>query len=234
ATPAATPAANPPATPAVDLAKPQIKKLDESRYQIGEIIMDQKSREIRFPAKVNITEGLVEYLVCLQQGRIHEALLITEIAPIHLRIAFTLLRFPASNELFSTLDETGHMTGIYPDVPLPVQAGARIAIDVEWNDNGTTQRKPINEWVQQSAKNTDMMVGPWLYTGSEIVEGKFIPACTGDLAAITVNPGAMINYPGSDNVDNGWNALSKRIPSKGTPVTLIITPFYKPRPVPTP
>lgn len=236
AKPAPEPAkpATAPAKPKPEPAKPQIEKLSEGRYRIGTVTMDQKTREIRFPTKVNMSEGLLEYLVCLQQGKIHEALLITEITPTHLSLAFTLLRYPTSNELFSTLDETGHMTGLYPDVPLAVKAGARIAIEVEWNDNGTTRRNPINEWLQQSAKNTAMVAGPWLYTGSEFYEGKFVPEMTGDIAAIRIDPGAMINYPGPDNDDNVWYGYPKRIPPKATPVTVIITPFYKPRTLPKP
>ena len=236
ATEPAKPATEPakPAKPAPEPAKPQIEKLGEGRYRIGTVTIDQKKREIRFPTKVNMAEGLVEFLLCLQQGKIHEALLITEISPTHLSLAFTLLRFPPSNELFSTIDETGHMTGLYPEVPLAVKAGARIAIEVEWNDNGTTRRNPVNEWLQHSRKNTAMMAGPWLYTGSDFYEGKFVPEMTGDLAAIMVVPAALINYPGSDNDDNVWFGFPKRVPPKDTPVTVIITPFYKPRTLPKP
>jgi hypothetical protein len=233
--PAVPPAdpATPPAAPAAPV-KPQIKKLSDFRYQIGAVTMDQKTREIRVPTKVNMTEGLVEYLLCMQQGKIHEALLITEISPIHLSLAFTLLRYPTSKELFSLIDETGHMTGIYPEVPLAVRAGARIAIEVEWDDNGTTRRNPVNEWIQHNIKSTAMMAGPWLYTGSDFYDGKFVPEMTGDVAAIMVVPGAMINYPGSDNDDNVWFGFPKRVPPKGTPVTLIITPYYKSPTLPKP
>jgi hypothetical protein len=236
AKPAAEPAkpAAEPAKPAAEPAKPQIEKLGEGRYRIGTVTIDQKTREIRFPTKVNMTEGLLEYLICLQQGKIHEALLVTEISPTHLSLALTLLRYPTSKELFSTIDETGHMTGLYPEVPLAVKAGARIAIEVEWKDKDTTRRNPINEWLQHSAKNSAMVAGPWLYTGSEFYEGKFVPEMTGDIAAIRTDPGSMINYPGSDNDDNVWYGYPKRIPPKATPVTVIITPFYKPRTLPKP
>jgi hypothetical protein len=79
-----------------------------------------------------------------------------------------------------------------------------------------------------------MMAGPWLYTGSDFYDGKFVPEMTGDVAAIMVMPGAMINYPGSDNDDNVWFGFPKRVPPKGTPATLIITPYFKPRTLPKP
>ena len=190
-TPPADPNKKPddPAKPKVDPAKPQIEKLGESKYRIGTVTIEQKTREIRFPAKVNMNQGLLEYLICEQQGKVHEALLITEISPTHLCLAFTLLRYPPSNELFSLIDETGHPTGLYPNVAPAVKAGARIAIEVEWTAEGKTHRLPVNDWIQHNIKTTAMKAGPWLYTGSDFHEGKFIPEMTGDLAAIMTMPG---------------------------------------------
>lgn len=57
--------------------KPSVTKLDETRYQIGGVVLDRKNREIRFPTKVNMAEGLIEYIIILQKGKVHEALLTT-------------------------------------------------------------------------------------------------------------------------------------------------------------
>ena len=239
--PAAKPAGSD--KPAADAVKPvespkaQIKKLGESEYQIGGVTLNAKTREIRFPTKVNMDKGLQEYIICKQQGKLHEALLVTEINATHLSLAFTLLRYVPSPELFGLRDETGHPNGLYPKVPAPVKASARIAVEVEWTIDGKTHRLPINDWLQLSVKETGMKSGPWLYTGSEFYEGKFIPEMSGDLAAIMVDQGCLINYPGSDNVDNGsqvWYAYPKRIPAVGTPVTVIITPYTNTRLLPIP
>ena len=218
---------SPPAnTPSTEPVKPSVTKLDEYRYQIGDVILDRKSREIRFPTKVNMNEGLIEYLVVLQQGKVHEALLISSITPTHLNVAMVLLRYAPSCELFSLINETGHPTGIYQEVPAPVRAAARIAIDVEWDDNGTTRRLPVNEWVRNNSKDTGMEAGPWLYTGSSISDKKFIPDLSGDITSIMNDSNAMINYPGTDNQDNAsWFAFAKRVPPVGTQVTVIISPY---------
>ena len=217
--------------------KPQLKKLGESAYQIGGVTINAQTREIRFPVKVNMDKGLQEYIICKQQGKLHEALLVTAINATHLSLAFTLLRYVPSPELFGLRDETGHPNGLYPKVPVPVQAGARIAVEVEWTLDDKTHRVPINDWLQLSVKETGMKQGPWLYTGAEFYDGKFIPEMSGDLAAIMVDQGCMINYPGPDNVDNGsqiWYAYPQRVPPVGTPVTVIITPYTNTRPLPKP
>jgi hypothetical protein len=234
-TPDVKPAAPPTDLQPADPTQPQVRKLDEFRYQIGNVTLDQKNREIRFPTKVNMSEGLLEYLIVLQHGKIHEALLLTEISSVHLNLAFTLLRFPPSRELFSTIDETGHMTGLYPDVPAAVRAGARIALDVEWDDNGKTRRVPINEWLQNSTKGTPMPPSPWLYCGADFYEGKFVPEMTGDITSICIAPAALINYASTDNqTDTVWVGTPKQIPPVGTPVTLIITPYSTTRPLAKP
>ena len=214
-------------TPAVEPTKSPVRKLDDFCYQIGGVILDQRSREIRLPTRVNLAAGLLEYLLVMAKGKTHESLLITDISPTHLNLAFTLLRFPASPELFRLLDSKGEMTDQHPTVPAAVQAAARIDIDVEWSDHGKTRRIPVNEWLQQAVKTTAMAAGPWLYTASEINAGQYLPEMTGDLAAIMIDPAAMINYPGSDNGDNVWYAFPKRVPPADTPVTLIISPHSK-------
>ena len=215
--------------------KPSVTKLDETRYQIGGVVLDRKNREIRFPAKVNMAEGLIEYMIILQKGKAHEALLITPVVPTDLNLAFTLLSYPPSPELFSQINETGHPTGIYSEVPAPVRAAARITLEVEWSDNGATRRVPINEWLRDKAKDAGLAPGPWLYTGSSFSEGKFIPDLSGDIASIKLDSYAMINYPGTDDEQGvTWFAFPKQISPVGTNVTVIITPYFKSKSLPTP
>ena len=216
--------------PAEEAVKPNVKKIDETKYQIGEVTFDEKSREIRFPAKVNLTEGNLEYLIVkAPMGKLHESLLSTEISATDLNVAFKLLRYPASRELYALPNQTGGISGNFPDVPADVKAGARIAIDVEWQQEGKTKRVPINDWVQQEIKGQAMPAGPWVYGGSDFNDGKFIPEVTGDIAAIFVSGYSLIVYPGKDNSDDEvWIPYPKRVPAEATAVTVIISPQKKP------
>ena len=214
--------------PATEAPKPSVKKLDATHYQIGGISFDEKTREIRFPAKVNMTEGLLEFLIVHQNGKVHEALLSTEISPTDLNLAFTLLRYPPSRELYPLPEEDGAASSKFPTVPADVKARARITIDVEWTLDGKLRRVPINEWIQHAVKSTSMPAGPWVYGGSEFSEGKFIPETSGDIAAIFLAMSALINYPGDDNnSDDVWTPFPKRVPPVETNVTVIIAPYQK-------
>jgi hypothetical protein len=215
--------------------KPVIEKIDASRFRIGGVTFDHKTREIRFPATVNMTEGLLEFIVVHENGKIHESLLITRISPTHLNLAFTLLRYPPSPELYLLPNETGGTSGEFPEVPPDVKAGARISIEVEWEDGGKTRRFPINDWIQHAVKTTAMPAGPWVYGGSVVYDGQYTPETSGDIAAIFITPSAIINYPGEDNRDDTvWVPFPKRVPAEGTNVTVIIAPYPNHRPLPKP
>lgn len=229
------PGALPAPDQAVEPVKPAIEKLDESRFRMGQVVFDHKSREIRFPCKVNMTEGLLEYLVVHQNGKVHESLFITETSPTHINLALTLLRYRPSRELYPLPNETGGLSGDFPVVPDDIKASARIQIDVEWTEEGEAKRLPVNDWIQHAVKNTAMPQGPWVYGGSEFYDGKFVPETSGDIAAIFVAQSSLINYPGEDNRDDTvWLAFTKRIPTLGTNVTLVIAPHSAQASAPAP
>jgi hypothetical protein len=220
---------------AVEPVKPAIEKLDESRFQMGQVVFDHKSREIRFPCKVNMTEGLLEYLVVHQNGKVHESLFVTETSPTHINLALTLLKYRPSRELYPLPNDTGGLSGDFPVVPDDIKASARIRIDVEWSEEGNTKRLPVNDWIQHAVKTTAMPQGPWVYGGSEFYDGQFVPETSGDIAAIFVAQSSLINYPGEDNRDDTvWLAFTKRIPPQGTNVTLVIAPQSGQKSAPAP
>lgn len=214
--------------PAVEPLKPSVEKLDGNRCRIGKVTFDTKTREIRFPAKVNMTEGLVEFLVVTENGKIHESLLSTTIIPTHLNLAFALLRYPPSKELTPLPNETGGASDRYPDVPQDIKAGARVSIEVEWQESGNTRRLSANDMIRHEVKTTAMPPGPWIYGASDVFEGKFIADSTGDVIAIFVAPSAILNASGEDSRDDTvWTPYPKRVPAMGTSVTIIITPYSK-------
>lgn len=229
------PTPEPAAEKAAEPVKPSVKKLDDTRYQIGEVTFDEKSREIRFPTVVNMTEGLLEYLIVHKNGKVHEALLSTEISPTHLNLAFTLLRYPPSRELYPLPNETGGLSGNYPVVPPEIKTAARVAIDVEWKDGEKVRRVPVNEWIQHEVKSTSMPAGPWVYGGSDFSNGKYAPESSGDIASIFMSMASVLNYPGADyDNDDVWAPFPKRVPAEGTPVTVIISPYQNAKPIPKP
>ncbi|WP_193214495.1 YdjY domain-containing protein [Luteolibacter marinus] len=211
-------------------AKPAIKELDADRLQIGEVIFNRKTREIRFPAAVNMAgDELLEFAIVHSKGKIHESLLLTEVSPTHLNLAFKLLRYQASPEFYPLLDEDGTVTSKFPEVMADVKAAARVDLSVEWKQDGKDRKAKLREWIAHGSTGESMAADPWVYGGSEIYEGKFMAETSGDVAAIFLSNTALINFSGKDNnSDEVWLPYPKRVPPVGTKVTVIIAPFPTP------
>ena len=224
--PTVAPTPTPVPEKAVESVKPVMEKLDASHYRIGKVIFDQKTREIRFPAKVSDPNMRLEYLIVQEKGKLYESLLFTDISPTHLNLAFTLLRYPASRELYALPTKSGGLPIKFPVVPDDIKAGARVSISVEWKEEGKIRHVSVNEWIRHAVKTTAMPEGPWVYGGSEFHDGKFDPETTGDIVAIMTVRSALVIYPGQEN-QNGeeWWPFLKRLPPPDTEVTVIIDPY---------
>ena len=209
--------------------RPKVEQLDATRYRIGEVIIDKKTREIRFPAVINLREGLLEYLIVHTQGKIHESLFSTDISPTDLNVAFKLLRYEASKELYRIPSQPGVLSGDFYDEPEKVKAASRISISAEYQQDGETKSVPAHEWVRHETTASAMAPTPWIYGGGEFYENQYIPEQTGDVAAIFVTNNALINFSGKDNFnDDVWTVMTERVPKDGTKVTLVIAPYTEP------
>ena len=65
---------------------PKFEPLDEHRIKIGNVIVNHKERTVSFQAQVNMQEGILEYICCMPNGKLHESLLVTEADPLHLSL----------------------------------------------------------------------------------------------------------------------------------------------------
>ncbi|MCW1924879.1 YdjY domain-containing protein [Luteolibacter arcticus] len=212
-------------------AEPAVKELDADRLQIGEVIFNRKTREIRFPAAVNMAGGeLLEFALVHTNGKVHESLLVTDVSATHVNLAFKLLRYPASSEFYAIVEKDGTMSNAFPKVADDVKVAARIKIGLEWQEAGKTRTASLNDWISHGSTGEQMPAAdPWVYGGSGIHEGKFVADVTGDYIAIFLSSAALINFSGKDNnSDEVWLPFPKRVPPEGTKVTVTITPHQKP------
>jgi hypothetical protein len=188
--------------------QPAIEKLDEDHYRVGLLTFDRKTRQLKLPAAVNMTDGLLEFAVVHRQGKIHEALLVTDVSPVHLALALKLLRFPASP---------------LKEGPFEPNKDSRFEIEIEWRDGEKTRRVPLREWIQHEPTAGILPPGPWIYTGGEDDRGA-LAAGAEPVATFGGNP-ALLHYAGKDfQNDEVWLPFPKRVPAVGTPVTLILSP----------
>lgn len=226
---AATFLANPATLPAQ--APPEFsapKEISPGIFQVGTVRLDRNAATVTFPAKVQMTDGLLEYLMVSPQGPVHESLFISEAAPQDVHMAMLLLG--AKGMAQKGAKEPGRIDAEYL-AKAPKLTGDRISLRVKWTDkDGKEQSAPPERWIERKiftpkkpAKTVTAEDGPWLYTGSYFYEGKFIAQMDGTFAAMVTFPGALINNPRTGaNDDHVWFVKTDAVPPAGTPVEFSI------------
>jgi hypothetical protein len=226
----AQPTPPPPDGSTAPKVEPKVEQIEKDLFRVGAVTFRPSTREIRFDAKVNMQEGLLEYAIVRENGdKAHEALLSTTALPSDINIALKLLRYPESPELLPLRDESGAFTTKFPDVPEDVRQGARVDIQVVYKVGTEEKKAAINEWIAYDPTQQPMPLGPWLYTGSYVFDGKFAADTVGDLTAIILDGATLFNYPGKDRENDAvWSVMTKRVPAVGSLVTVVITPYPQP------
>lgn len=204
-------------------AKPEIRKVSEDEFEMGKIRFNKKTREIRFPAKLNLdSETILEFAVVNSQiGKLHESLLATDVRPFELQIVMKLLKYvPSARSVWPEYDKDG--------MPLPMKTDklGGVTISVAWRDaKGAAKSGPIEDWILNAEEKKAMAKDAWIYTGSEVVDGNYLPELEGSIMAVYRSGGAMFNafLKGSDN-DEVWFPRKEHLPPLGTPVEVAIRP----------
>jgi hypothetical protein len=170
-------------------------------------------------------EGLLEFALVHENGKIHESLLITTASPLHVNIAMKMLRYTPSPELYYIEKEKGVSSGKFPQVEEETRKAARIHLAVEFDKDGKKVTLPLRDLILNDVTQKSMETDEWIYGGSLIYDGKFYAETSGDFASIFVSRGSLLLYAGKNNEnDEMWVAHTKRLPEIGTKVTFIIEP----------
>ncbi len=210
-----------PSEAAAEVPAPEVsvKKVGETRYRLGEIEFDAKTREIRFPVVVNMREGgPVEYLLVHENGKVHESILTTAVSPLHLQIVMKLLRYQGGHgDVFNRLltpeliEKEGGKEG---------DRGEEVTFTFEAEGGKSL---PVYEMIIDGEKADAMAPGGWIYTGSAVQEGTFMAEAEGSIIAIYLDHLALFNMTrdGAD-IDERWGARHTVIPEIGTKGVLTI------------
>lgn len=227
------PAQQPPPGPAEPkpAPPPSIREISPGVFQIGQVRLEREARRVSFPARLNMTDGPIEYLLVTAAGKTHESLLTTDIEPQHLQVAILLLgakgmqaapltNAPAGGPI--TQAQGGH------NPPLP---GEPMFMEVAWKQAAKSQRKRIEALVFNKRAKEPMSPGPFTFTGSRLWQGKFVAQTDGSLIAIITDPDAVFNNPRPNrDTDDTWVVHQQEVPPLHTMVELSITlvPAAKP------
>jgi hypothetical protein len=170
---------------------PKIRQISPGIFQIGKVRLDKSTRSVTFPAVVNMTDSIVEYVVVTDQGKVHESLLRTDAVPKDIHVAMLLL------------DGKGSGTNVVPPDPLKPIPGDPVTIEVSWTEKGKTKRVPVEKLIFNTETRTNLSSGPWIYNGSLVDNDVFMADSEGSIVSLITDPFALVNNPrpGRDNDD---------------------------------
>ncbi|KAF0177671.1 MAG: hypothetical protein FD161_2315 [Limisphaerales bacterium] len=211
---------------------PSIREVSPGVFQVGGVKLEKAARRVSLPAKLNMTDGPLEYLLVTGQGKLHESVLKTDIAPHHLQVAMLLLGAKGMQAAPLTNAPAGGPITQSPagerNPPLP---GEPVLVEVTWTQDGKPQRRRIEELVFNKRAKEPMSKGPFTFTGSRVWQGKFIAQTEGSVIALITDLDAVFNHsrPNRD-ADDTWVVRKQDVPPLDTVVEVSITllPAAKP------
>jgi hypothetical protein len=190
---------------------PEVHKLEDGRLKIGMVLVDPVKREISFPANINQRLGLVEYAVVTSKGKVHEAVLVTQVRPIEIHLAALLLKLAPPNG--ST--EPG-----------------RIAVDVEWEVDRAVKREPLETLIVHAKSagalgvGSALRSGAWHYVGSGLSAELLLDEAECGVISLISDGIALIQNPREGRLDDELHAPGPNLPpGEELPVVVHLFPF---------
>ena len=187
-----------------------MERLPNGNIKLGKVTLRRDSKTLAFPAEMNMQEGLLEVLISTPRGRLHESLLKTEIKAFHLQTMLYLLGLHNGPRI---PDEQG-------------KQGSLVNLDIQWEENGETKTKPIEEFVLNKKKERTMERPGWTFVGSNVKDGRFMADVVGNITLLYSIGDTVLDTPSEFAMDDTVYFAHPKVkkPDVGTKVKVIVTP----------
>lgn len=190
------------------------KRLPDGNLELNGAIVRTAARELALPCRFVLTEGALEVILGKPDGRMHEALLCTEIPAVQVQTMLYLLN--AENG-FRLPGEKG-------------KQGDLIDLFIEWKDaQGNSQREPIENWIVDTRTGKNLIPQGWVFVGSTVRNGAFQADREGNIVINYSIGSTVLDSPDPDSNDDTIHIVdaSKVQPPAGTNIFLIMKPRKK-------
>ncbi len=202
--------------PAPDRKDPNLKRLSPN----WDVWLDAKNKRVVMEATVCLTEGQLEMFACTKRTKEHESVLtvLTSAQAVHAALIAVGAK-PGKPVAFD---------------PMYVPAsGQEIEVELTWTDDkGKEHKARAQDWIKD-AKTEKPMTHPFVFAGSgfyvdENTGKRHYLADSGDFICVSNFSSAMLDLPvkSTDQNDSGllFDAMTDKIPPKGTRVTMTLIP----------
>ncbi len=221
AAPRETPVEEPPAEDKPEDLQPLVDRPEDLQRldPVKPLWFDKAKKRVVMVGRVVQNNVPLEVFACIKNTKEHEAILSVDVKAAAVHAA-----------LLAAGANPGRPARWDPKYMPP--EGTEIDITVVWKGpDGKVHTARAQEWVYDTQKKAPMEY-PWVFAGSGFFEDpdtkqRYYLAEGGDFICLSNFPGAMLDVPiESTDADASlmFQANKERIPSRGTPVTIILTP----------
>jgi len=201
----------PPVAATVSPTNMPLRQIAPGVFEIGKVRFDQQQKTVTFPAALNLSAGIIEYVLVTSYGKTHESLLRTEVEPYHIHLALLLL------------GAKGAGTNAFPDDPAKPLPGDRVTVELSWKKGRKELRRRAEELVYSRRTRSPMTPGEWIYNGSQVLEGTFVAQRDGSIISLITDPDALVNNPRPGHQDDeNWTVSKTGLPAPDTPVQVLL------------
>ncbi|MBY0231445.1 MAG: YdjY domain-containing protein [Gemmataceae bacterium] len=196
---------------------------DGKRVKVGKDVwlevLPGNKRRVLVEGAVCLREGMLELLLTRKGKKEHEAIVAADVDARKIHEALLLAGA-----------RVGKPAQYTPSFKPPT--GQAIDVRVRWEEEGKRREVPANEWIKDSRAGKELD-GRWVFAGSILVEPTApgeptrYMANEGDLISVVNFDTALLDVPFRSSDKKGaldFEAWTGRIPPKGTPVTVVLTP----------
>ncbi len=174
---------------------------------LGGVAVDAAQQSISISGRVNQVEGPIEFLVCGPRGKTHESILVVDEPPANVHAAVLLLGIEPGN---GPVD-----LGVGP------LDGPRFDIWLEWGGTEAPSRVRAESMIYNYRTKENLEGVSWIFSGSEVIEGRFKADAYGSFVATYWDPWALFNIDSDVGMDDEALLIqAAAVPPEGEPVRI--------------
>jgi hypothetical protein len=170
-----------------------------------------------------MVQGILEYMSCATDGKLHESVLEQLDRGSHLHMALLLLEQTPTE--FVLDEKVG---------PRAVRQGSPLKVTVEYKDpkSGKAVSRPAETFLYSRKSKGSPKKVDWVFQGSTFWNGDYSADTSKSILGLVPDPTTVIAVLGNEGNPyqgmEGFEVHTKIMPPKGTPVTLVIEPAESP------
>jgi hypothetical protein len=188
---------------------------------LGAVRVDVTARTVSFDAKVAMTEGALEFLVCRSASKEYESLLSTNAKGWQIHAGLLALGLTPGKPARWSTPADGEPRFMPPQ-------GAGLTIVLNWTDgDGKKQSAPAGSWIKVPGVSKVQSPTTWVFVGSDLLaDGTYAADKEGDLISVANFADAVIDVPFESSSSNALRefVVAPSAPAKDTPVEVVIKP----------